>query len=68
MDKECVYEFSSLQLELKEIDLDFLNKQEEVIKDLDGSPDGDKSIISGEVDTTQESGENDDETKDDNEI
>eukprot|EP00957_Ditylum_brightwellii_P167575 12757077-Ditylum_brightwellii.AAC.1 len=67
MDKEHVNEFSSLQLELKEIELDFLNKQEEVIKDPDGSPKVDSFIISGEIDTTQESGENDDETKDDDE-
>eukprot|EP00957_Ditylum_brightwellii_P120836 9215906-Ditylum_brightwellii.AAC.1 len=60
-DKEHVNEFSSLQPESKEIELDFLNKQEEVIKDP-------SSIISGEIDTTQESGENDDETKDDDEI
>eukprot|EP00957_Ditylum_brightwellii_P112249 8558214-Ditylum_brightwellii.AAC.1 len=52
----------SLQPELKEIELDFLNKHEEVIKDHDGSSNGDSSIISGEDATTQESGENDDET------
>eukprot|EP00957_Ditylum_brightwellii_P178568 13602272-Ditylum_brightwellii.AAC.3 len=58
------------------MELDFHNKHEEVIKDLDCSSDGDSSIISGEDATTQESGDNDDETlpdptihqKDNNEI
>eukprot|EP00957_Ditylum_brightwellii_P035246 2673016-Ditylum_brightwellii.AAC.1 len=43
-------------------------EHEGAIKDPDGSPYGGSPIISGEIDTTQESGENNDETKDDNEI